>query len=230
MSKLIIIALGTLLMLQQCMAEEKWYKPVDIGQHIDQNNVKEEQINKSQIKKIFKKGTLFQEDARRMYVNLKREWFTINGADYIKKYKDDKIFYLDNNDHPITANVYMFSKSKAKIHIKFIYGHSRWHHYYIVLGNFLLERDSYIDDVFNLNVLEKKYSYSFKGISHGSSVEEIEDILGRGYYEYAGQSPQYRNIYYEKYNIEIIIQDWVVKYVQEGKPDWMKSEMKFKNK
>jgi hypothetical protein len=60
------------------------------------------------------------------------------------------------------------------------------------------------------------------------SAGEVEALLGGDYYEYAGQSPQYRNIYYEEYNLEIIIQNERVKYIQKGKPGWMDSEMKFK--
>jgi len=47
-------------------------------------------------------------------------------------------------------------------------------------------------------------------------------------HEYMGQSPQYRNIYYEKEDIEIIIQDFIVKYIQKGKPGWMDTPMKYK--
>ena len=224
----IILTIGLLLMSQQSIAEKKWYTPVDIGQHIDSNGETEEKLSKAQVKEIFQKETIFRKESLKKYEKLRDKWIKNNGEEYINKFKNNKVFYLDRKNHPISANIYEFSKSKAKIYIKFIYGHSRWHHYYIILGSFLVERDPYIDEVFNLKELENKYSYSFKGVTHGTSAKEIEEILGSDYYEYAGQSPQYQNIYYEKYNIEIIIQDWAVKYVKEGKPSWMDTEMKFK--
>ena len=227
-NKLMLFTIGFVLISQPSIAEEKWYTPVDIGQHMDSSGVTQKKLSKAQVKEIFQKEIIFQEEALKRYEKIKDKWLEDNGAEYLNKFKNNKIFYLDRRDHPISASIYEFSKSKAKIYIKFIYGHSRWHHYYIVLGNFLAERDPYLDEVFNLNEIEKKYSYSFKGVTHGIPAEEVEEILGNNYYEYAGQSPQYRNIYYEQYNIEVIIQDWRVKYIQEGKPSWMDTEMKFK--
>ena len=75
------------------------------------------------------------------------------------------------------------------IYIKFIYGHSRWHHFYILLKNFIVERDDYIDDIFDLDELEKLYSFTFKGVGHGTTAMEMGEILGSDYYEYMGQSP-----------------------------------------
>ena len=217
-----VLAIGLLFLSQPSHAAEKWYSPVDIGQHVDSSAVAEEKLSKAQIKEIFQKGTIFRKEALKRYEKIKDNWLEDNRAEYLNKFKNDKIFSLDRRDHPISASIYQFSKSKAKIYIQFIFGHSRWHHYYIALGNFTAERDSYLDEVFDLDKLEKKYSYSFKGVAHGISAEEVEKILGRNYFEYAGQSPQYRNIYYEQYDIEIIIQDWRVKYIQHGKPNWMR--------
>ena len=217
-------------MSHSSIAEEKWYTPVDIGEHVDLNNIGEKRLNKGQIKEIFQKGTILKDEALKQYEKLRDIWLEKNGTEYQNKFKDNKIFYLDRRNHPISADIYQFSESRAKIYIRFIYGHSRWHHYYIVLANLIVKRNRYIDEVFNLNELEKKYSYSFKGVIHGSTAQEVEKTLGRDYYEYAGQSPQYRNIYYEKHDLEIIIQDWRVKYIQKGKPNWMNTEMKYRNK
>lgn len=226
---LIIFILGITLMSQESITEEKWYIPVDIGQHIDINYAKEEQLNKDQVREIFIKDKIFQQKALHKFVNLKDKWFKNNGTEYIKKFENNKIFYLNRNNHPISANVYRFSKSKAKIYIQFIYGHSRWHHYHIVLKNYIIDRDSYINEIFNLIELEKKYSFVFKGVGYGTSLDKALEILGNKYYEYAGPSPQFQNIYYEEYNIELVIQDWIVKYLQQGRPGWMNTEMKHKN-
>lgn len=223
-----LLTIGPLLMSQSGIAEEKWYTPVDIGQHVDSRGMNLEKLSKTDVKKMFQKETILQPEALKRYEKIKDKWFEDNGAAYLKRFKNDTTFSIYRSDHSISASIYEFSKLKAKIYITFIYGHSRWHEYSIVLGNFLAERDPYLDEVFNLKEMEKKYSYSFKGVTHGISAEEVEKILGNNYFEYAGQSPQYRNIYYEQYNLEIIIQDNIVKYLHESKPGWMDTEMKFK--
>ena len=230
MKKNIPIFFTTVLLLisQQNSIEETWYTPVDIGQHIDHDSKIEHKLSKDQVKEIFQKEILFKEEVLKKYEQLRDKWLEDNGEEYLNRFKNDIVFHLDVRNHPVSANIYKFSKSRVKIYVQFIYGYSRWHHYYILLDNFIVERDTYIDEIFNLNALYKKYSYSFRGLGHGSSIEEVEERLGCDYYEYAGQSPQYRNIFFEEYNLEIIIQDWAVKYLQEGKPGWMDTEMKFK--
>jgi len=211
-----------------CIAEEKWYTPVDIGEHIDLNGLEEEKLSNARVKEIFQKETVFKKDFLTKLEKHRDQWLENNQMDYRNKFKNDRTFHLDRSHHPISASICQFSKSKAKIYIKFIYGHSRWHHFYIILRAFLVKRDSYLDEIFGLNELEKKYSYSFKGVTHGTAAIEVEQRLGGDYYEYAGQSPQYRNIYYEKFNLEIIIQNSKVKYIHKGKPSWMDTELKFK--
>ncbi|MBK7884792.1 MAG: hypothetical protein IPJ81_14150 [Chitinophagaceae bacterium] len=58
-------------------------------------------------------------------------------------------------------------------------------------------------------------------MGHGTTVLEMEKILGTGYEEDIKQMINYREIYYKEYNIEIVIQDEKVKYIKRGKPNWM---------
>ena len=66
-NKYILFTIGLLLTSQKSMAEEKWYTPVDIGQHIDSTYIIEEKLNEAHIKEIFKKGTFIQEKALKKY-------------------------------------------------------------------------------------------------------------------------------------------------------------------
>ena len=50
-------------MSHSSIAEEKWYTPVDIGEHVDLNNIGEKRLNKGQIKEIFQKGTILKDEA-----------------------------------------------------------------------------------------------------------------------------------------------------------------------
>lgn len=210
------------------ITEEKWYAPVDIGQHIDSNNVAEDKLSQGQIEEIFQKENVFRKESLERYEKLRDRWLEENGEEYKKGLDDNRYFRLDSGNHPVSADVYQFSKSRAKIWIKFLYGYSRWHHYYVVLGNLLMDRDDYIDEIFGLRELEKKYTFSFKGIAHGTPVDELERVLGNDYYEYASQSPQYRQLYYERHKIEVIVQDFEVKYLQKSRPGWMDTDMKMK--
>ena len=62
------------------------------------------------------------------------------------------------------------------------------------------------------------------GLSHGSSFTYVEKTLGTGYYEYIGQNLQLQNVYFENFDIEICLQNGMVKYIKEGKPGWMDSD------
>ena len=113
-------------MSQPSILKEKWYTPVDIGQHMDSIGVTEVKLSKAQVKEIFQKETIFQKEALKRYENIKDKWLEDNGAEYLNQLRNNKNFHLDKRDHPISANIYIFSKSMAKIYIKFFYGYSRW--------------------------------------------------------------------------------------------------------
>jgi hypothetical protein len=158
-------------------AQENWYVPVDIGQHIDIGDTKEEII-------------------------------------------PDFENYFD-----IDLIVKEFSARRARIFVVITLGHSRWHHYYFLLKNFIIDRNNEIDHIFKLNKLQETYTATYQTIGHGSSYEQVENILGNEYFEYTGQSPQLRNIYYEDHNLEVVIQDFHVKYITKNRPGWMNSDM-----
>jgi hypothetical protein len=224
----IFFILGLLVMATPSLAAEQWFFLEDIGQHLDSRGVTLVPLSRQQAKELFKKETGLQEKALHQYEKIRDQRLKDFSKTYRHQFQNDKTFHIDKNNL-VSASVYAFSKSKAKIHIKFVYGHSRWHHFYIALADFITERDPFLDGVFGLNELEKQYAFSFKGVCHGMPFAEVEEKLGKEFFNYAGQSPQYQNIYYEQYNLEIIIQDWKVKCLRKGKPGWMDTAMKFKN-
>ena len=57
-------------MSHSSIAEEKWYTPVDIGEHVDLNDIGEEKLNKTQVKEIFQRETIFKEEALKKYEEL----------------------------------------------------------------------------------------------------------------------------------------------------------------
>lgn len=201
------------------MEDNKWYVPVNIGMHIDPNTVKEERLSSAQAKEIFQKVTDLTPQARARFEALRDEWLKKNNEKYGKQFANDKLFRMDKKND-VSVHIHEFTKSEVRLYVLFIYGYSRWHHYYVLLKNYVVPRGDMIDETFRLDDLEKLYSFSFEGVGHGTGVEEMVTKLGTDYSEYAGQSPQYRNIYYEKYDIEIVIQDFEVKYLRKGRPGW----------
>ncbi len=210
--------------MKNSVNEDKWYVPVNIGQHMDLNNIDEEILSKTQGRKMFQKETLFTQPFLKQIEGVRDHWLEQNNEKYREKFNDHKVFQLDKA-HAVTVDIHGFSKTNVRFYVSFIYGHSRWHHYSILLKVFLIERDDYIDGVFSLRELESQYSFTFNGVGHGTTRKELEEILGSDYLEYRGQSPQYRNIYYQQHDIEVVLQDDLVKYLCKGRPGWMDSNI-----
>ncbi len=204
--------------------EEKWYVPVNIGQHMDLNSIDEDILSKTQGRKRFQKETLFTQPFLKQIEGERDLWLEQNNEKYREHFKYNKLFQIDK-EHSVTVDIHGFSRTNIRLYVSFIYGHSRWHHYDILLKAFLIERDNYIDGVFKLKEQELRYSFTYNGVGHGTTSRGLEEKLGNDYVEYMGQSPQYRNIYYELHDIEVIIQDGIVKYLCTGRPDWMDSNM-----
>ncbi len=209
------------------MAQEKWYTPADIGMHIDENNIVQEKLRTKTVKGKFEHKLNLTDDFLSETEKERDKWLAAN-KQYNNKFKENRLFNL-YKEHNISLRIKQFTKSQVRLFVIFKYGYSRWHHYYILLKDYIIQRDEQVDKIFELKEQEELYSFSFKGVEHGMNFPETINKLGNKFSEYAGQSPQYRNIYYKEYNIEIIIQDGTVKYLRKGKPGWMGSNLKYKD-
>ncbi|MFH1298093.1 MAG: WG repeat-containing protein [Bacteroidota bacterium] len=205
------------------MAQDQIYSPVDIGQHIDANVVKSERL--SDAEEIF-----FLDKDRRGQINpevldkfqeTRDRWMAEHREEYLSRmFAPDPLFNVDV-ETPIDVIVTEFSKASVRVNIVFTIGHSRWHHYHMLLKDYLIERNDLVDQLFRLKQLDEIYPTTFEEIGYGSSFPEVLRTLGLNYREYAGQSPQYRNLWFPDHNLEVIIQDGAVKYLQKGKPAWV---------
>jgi hypothetical protein len=221
---LILTAIFCLITIVRIVAQEKYYIPVDIGQEVDTIYATEEKPDDAEVKDIFQKDSAaLSKKYIKKIEELRDDWMKLKGKEYKKKFDSDKQFKKDDAS-PVSVIVHEFSQSTVKIYIVFVYGHSMWHHYYVLLKNLVINRNEYIDDVFDLKEMEEQYSYVFKKIGYGSTTSEMYKKFGKNYVEYEGQSPDFRDIYYEKYNIEVVIQDQKIKYLKKGKPGWVTSE------
>ncbi|MFC2102649.1 WG repeat-containing protein [Bacteroidota bacterium] len=205
------------------MSQEKVYRPVSIGQHIDANGVQVEPL--TDVEEIFfldkdNRGKINAETLKEL-TTARDHWMEQEREDYLTRmFAPDPLFNVDV-DVPIDVVVREFSKRSVRINIAFTIGHSRWHHYHILLKDYQVDRNKTVDQIFGLKQLEELYSASYKNIGHGSSFTDVLRALGLNYTEYNGQSPQYRTLWFADHNLEVIIQDGVVMYLQKGKPSWV---------
>ena len=204
------------------MSQENLFTPVDIGQHIDENGVKEEKLsNAEEIFFLDEENRLgINPEVLKSFVDLRESWMETERQEYLDKFAPDPAFYVDE-DVPIEIIIKEFSHDNVRINIVFTIGHSRWHHYHMLLKDYLIDRTDIVDQLVGLKQLEEKYSATFNGVGHGSSFNDLLRSLGLNYREYIGQSMQYRTLYYPDQNVEVFLQDGRVKYLIEEKPGWV---------
>lgn len=221
--RIVLVTLFAVLSIQiAVMSQEKIYRPVDIGQHIDNNKILEERL--SNVEDVF---TLDKDDRKKIspkaYQELlkqREQWMEDNKEEYLSRFASNPAFHFEE-EALIDFVVKEFSRSKVHVFIVFTIGHSRWHNYQILLKNYLINRNETVDQIFKLKKLDEIYTAEYHGLSHGSSFPEILKSLGVNYNEYIGQTPQYQNLYFSNHDLEVIIQDGYIKYLQKGKPDWV---------
>jgi len=213
------------------MAQNSWYKTVNIGQHFNLNYVEEETVPEEQILNFFtgEKDHIFHPDFMAELEEAAGKWEIIGEGNIPPDFRNDP-FYVPEKEVKIEYSVAKFSGSKVNLLVFFRFGSSRWHSYNGLLKNLILPRTAFIDSLLNMEHYDNLYKKRFRGIGHGISASEMETELGRDYFEYLGQSLQLRNIYYGKHNLEIYIQDVTVMYIKEGRPNWMDSDSVVKHK
>jgi len=204
------------------MAQENLYRPVDIGQHIDQNGVVEERLPNVEHYFFLDKDTRshFEAEFKQELKNQRDQWLEKNETDYLENFSKNKAFQRDQ-ENSIGLFVREFSDKQVRINVTFIFGHSRWHHYEILLKDFIIDRNEQVDQMFRLKQLEEVYTTTHKGVGYGATLAEVLKGFGIKFYEYPGQSVQLRNIYFPEEDVEVVLQDEQVKYVQKGKPNWL---------
>ncbi|MBE0648903.1 MAG: WG repeat-containing protein, partial [Bacteroidales bacterium] len=205
------------------MSKAQTFYPADIGQHIDANGIPTESL--SDVEQSF-----FLDKDRRGQINpellvelhaTRDHWMEQEREGYLTRmFATDPLFNVDV-EAPIDVIVREFSPDGIRVHILFTIGHSRWHHYYILLKDYQMARNETVDQIFQVKQLEEVYAETCQGIGHGSSFPDLLRALGLNYTEYMGQSHQYRNLWFPDHQVEVIIQDGYVKYLQYAKPGWV---------
>ncbi len=202
-------------------AQEAWFVPVNIGQHTDTNNVEPVEVYEH-ADSIFQQSTSKLTPAIEQEVEAMRDkWMAQHHDTYKERFNEMPAFALDPVN-AIEVEVAAFSNVRVTIDVKFTYGHSRWHHYAILLKRFEVWRNELVDELFQLEALWEQYSYFIEEVWHGVSAEKMMEQLGKDFVEYPGQSLQFRQVYYANHDVEITLQNNKVKYLTPGKPEWVK--------
>jgi len=219
----LLILIAWIGLFVSAMAQDQTYHPVDIGLHIDANGIQIERL--SDVEEIFfldKDGNgKINQDIYETFRGLRDGWMEEHREVYLtRNFTPDSLFNIDV-EAPIDVIVKEFSKASVRINIVFTIGHSHWHHYYILLKDYQIARNETVDQIFRVKKLEEVYADTFLGIGHSSPFPDVLRTLGLNYEEYKGQSPQYRNLWFPDHNLEVILQEGYVKYLQKEKPAWV---------
>lgn len=119
------------------------------------------------------------------------------------------------------AEVESFSHSRAILRVTLVLGSFRGHHYFYQLARYNVAREPAIDTVYELAELERRLSYTYRGLGHGSRSAEMFSRLSAPDAEYPGPTPSQRNLYFGAENLHVELHDGVVYYIEPGKPGWL---------
>ncbi|MFH1653187.1 MAG: hypothetical protein ABIE74_03935 [Pseudomonadota bacterium] len=203
------IICATLIIASVCSADpnrnEKWFTIDDVGFHI---------VNAPELKSLSSDQSLeyFSEKPPHLSKSVLSKIKRVSPAKIRGKYKLGKMF--STGDKIIFAEVEKFSHDEVVIKLLQEIGAQRWHHYYYCYRRFLIKREKYIDDIFSLKSMENKFSATYKGVGHGTSMEELKRILGKPDFEYPGQTLQLQEFFYNRPRLYVAIHNFKVYYVK----------------
>jgi hypothetical protein len=204
---------------------EKWYKMNAVGFHIFNEDSPPAKISGEQALRYFSK------ENSHLAKNLTTPKYEEQVSESLRKLKADFPQIIPAKNPEPFADVAQFSKDKVIISILYPLGAHRWHHYFETIATYEIKRTPVIDEMFDLRELEKKFSYTYKGVGYGTSAgytsaagglnNKLTEILGQPDAEYPGQSPSLRQLYYRQHNLYVEIHEGVVYFVEHRKPDWI---------
>lgn len=137
--------------------------------------------------------------------------------------------YMEAEIQTISVAPTRVSETRVELVVHKYLGRHLWHGYFQALAVYHIERDSIIDEMFNLNSTYNKLSYTYKGIGHGTLTESFMKRkgfrkLGKPDYTYTMQAHGKGIYYYEKEDLEVFEENSRVHYIQHGRPYWVDLE------
>lgn len=128
------------------------------------------------------------------------------------------------------AEVAKFNEKEVYIKILKPLGGWRWHHHFDCLVEYRIKRNQKIDDIFGIDKLYDKFSFTYQGIGHGMAGPDdikaennmVAGILGKPDYVYPSQSPSFGRFYYRKKDLHVETHHFQIYYLERGIPEWVK--------
>ncbi|MBK8011122.1 MAG: hypothetical protein IPK13_07205 [Deltaproteobacteria bacterium] len=208
----------------------RWYETVDIGLHVralgqeSTQSLRPERLATADVLGWFAdeaSPTLSAEGQERFskrLLDLRRS--RAEGAEGDAPPKPEVRFY-GALDGPMKVFVRGFSRSEVRVFVLWATGASRWHHFFDLVADFQVARTADLDRRLGLAALEADYALEVCGVRHGMRVDDAIAALPGVLLEYPGQSLQFRRLYTVDCDVEIVVQDFIVKYLRRGDPGWL---------
>ena len=200
--------------------DDKWFSMNAVGFH-HHGDPKPVSMNESESKGFFSEGHPFLSENFQENI-LSKLLEEIAGQEF----KPTKSLPL--KDSRCFAEVSKFNKKEVHIKVLKPLGNWRWHHNFQCLAIYKMKRSKAIDEIFSIDKLYQKFSFVYQGIGHGmpgpvirGNNNSIVNLLGEPTFGYPSQSPSLGRYYYEKHDLHIVTHEFIVYYVEMGKPDWV---------
>ena len=208
-----VLALCAMAASAQSSPAEKWYEISQIGLHVVNGGVTLQPLSPELARRYFAGNFLLNwpmpADAERRRVRALEEL----------RHQEPQL--MSGGDPRPFAAVTGFSRTRINVSVTLILGGFRWHHYVYELARYEMARDPAIDAAFNLPVLERKMTATYRGIAYGTPAAQLLAQLGPPDHEYPAQSLSLRNLYYVKDDLQVELHDGLVYTLEHGKPGWL---------
>lgn len=225
-------------MSNESSPSERWYETVDIGRHVralDGTPMRSDQPDRPVPQDVLRwfadigpnsetagRAPTLSPEGLRHFAALRAGLPAHEAEDHAR----DRAYQA--LDGPLEVFVRGFSEHEVRVWVLWATGGSRWHHYFDLVADLRVPRSADIDRRFGLEGLEAMYTLEACGVRHGMRVDEVIAALPGELLEYPGQSLQLRRIYAIECDLELVIQDSILKYLVRGDPGWLDGAMRLR--
>ena len=200
---------------KQSAADEKWFDLQGVGEHIVEEK-----------KEILLTPKIALELFQKEHPKIKPDWLEKLGQPIEPAEKVSEIPkpIIEREEKPHAA-ILRFSKRFMHVMILQPKGYYRWHRYAACLANFKIPRNPDSDTLFDMESLERIYTFRYKGIGYGSGETVVRKALGEPDAIQSYSPFGFFIFYYFKDDIAIQFQNMLVRTVTPHIPPEVKKEV-----
>ena len=200
---------------------ERWYRVVDIGVHVRRGASAPTTVAEDEVVRWFERQGLASQ-------------LTLEGKQHFGRLAEGlapeapDVHAGDRSYRPLegalSVVVSSFSERRVELQVLRRTGASRWHRYFDLVSELLIERTSAVDERLGLVALHAQYALEVCGVAHGARLGDVMAKLGPQWQEYPGQSPSFRRLYFARCEATAVVQDGIVMYFEPGRPTWVEQD------